>query len=80
MAGLPEAALASLTRTTVKWNLEAATGEASRNRQAGRRSAQAGHSDSALSVFRDCWMEPSLTELNRRMRTRMYGGVAGESG
>jgi len=33
-----------------------------------------------LSVFRDCWIASSSTELNRRMRTRMYGGVAGESG
>ena len=32
------------------------------------------------SVFHGCWMHSSSTELNRRMRTRMYGGVAGEKG
>jgi hypothetical protein len=32
------------------------------------------------SAFHGCWMCFSSTELNRRMRTRMYGGVAGESG
>ena len=35
---------------------------------------------SMRSVFLDCWTRSSSTELNRRMRTRMYGGVAGESG
>src|SRR5438552_6437891 len=35
---------------------------------------------SMLSVFLGCWTCSSSTELNRRMRTRMYGGVAGESG
>jgi hypothetical protein len=35
---------------------------------------------SIRSVFHGCWMCSSSTELNRRMRTRMYGGVAGESG
>jgi len=34
---------------------------------------------STLSVFRDC-SRSSSTKLNRRMRTRMSGGVAGESG
>src|SRR6266576_5422615 len=34
---------------------------------------------SMRSVFLGCWMCSSSTELNRRMRTRMYGGVAGES-
>ncbi len=34
---------------------------------------------SMRSVFHDCGMASSSTELNRRMRTRMYGGVAGES-
>ncbi len=33
---------------------------------------------SIRSVFLGCWMCSSSTELNRRMRTRMYGGVAGE--
>ena len=33
---------------------------------------------STRSVFLGCWTRSSLTELNRRMRTRMYGGVAGE--
>jgi RNA-directed DNA polymerase len=32
------------------------------------------------SGFPGCWMSASVTELNRRMRTRMYGGVAGASG
>jgi hypothetical protein len=31
------------------------------------------------SDFHACWTSTSVTELNRRMRTRMYGGVAGES-
>src|SRR5947207_15658920 len=35
---------------------------------------------STRSVFLGCWTRSSLTELNRRMRTRMYGGVAGASG
>src|SRR5664279_1904175 len=35
---------------------------------------------SLRSVFLGCWMCSSSTELNRRMRTRMYGGVAGEGG
>jgi len=35
---------------------------------------------STRAVFPGCWTSSSLTELNRRMRTRMYGGVAGESG
>ena len=32
------------------------------------------------SVFHGWWTCFSSTELNRRMRTRMSGGVAGESG
>jgi hypothetical protein len=35
---------------------------------------------STRSVFPGCWMYSSSTELNCRMPTRMYGGVAGESG
>jgi len=35
---------------------------------------------STRSVFHDCLNCFSSTELNRRMRTRMSGGVAGESG
>src|SRR6266478_7122085 len=47
---LPEAALASDSGTTVKRNLPTATGEASRDCEAGWRDAQAGHPDSAGSV------------------------------
>ena len=50
-AGLPEAALASNTGTAVGRDLPPATGEASRDREAGRRSAQAGHSDGAGSIY-----------------------------
>src|ERR1035437_5514154 len=35
---------------------------------------------SIRSVFLGCWTYSSSTELNRRMRTRMYGGVAGRVG
>src|SRR6266516_3374953 len=47
---LPEAALASPSGTAVKWDLPTATGEKSRDQEAGRRDAQAGHSDGAGSV------------------------------
>src|SRR6266700_1719916 len=47
---LPEATLASFAGTTVTWNLPTATGEASRDQEAGRRDTQAGHSDGAGSV------------------------------
>jgi RNA-directed DNA polymerase len=50
-AGLPEAALASDSGTTVEWDLQAATGEAGGNPEAGRRSAQAGHPDGAGSIY-----------------------------
>src|SRR5437773_2264288 len=50
VAGLPEAALASHSGATVNWDLSTATGEASGDREAGRRGAQAGHSDGAGPV------------------------------
>jgi hypothetical protein len=51
VAGLSEAALASFTGATVKWNLPPATGEKSRDREAGWRDAQTGHPDGAGSVY-----------------------------
>ena len=38
------------TGTAAEWDLQAATGEASRNPEAGRRGAQAGHPDGAGSI------------------------------
>src|SRR5438128_530425 len=48
---LPEATVASDSGTTVERDLSTASGEASRNRQAGRRGAQAGHPDGAGPVY-----------------------------
>jgi hypothetical protein len=50
VTGLSEATLASDSGTTARRNLQAATGEAGGNPQAGRRSAPIGHSDGAGSV------------------------------
>jgi hypothetical protein len=47
VTGLSETALASHSGTTAERNLSTATGEASGDRQAGRGSAQAGHSHGA---------------------------------
>src|ERR1017187_9038466 len=45
-----KAALPSHPETTVEWDLRAETGEAGRNRQAGRRGAKAWHPDGAGSI------------------------------
>jgi len=47
---LPETALASHPGTTVEWDLRAETGEAGRNRQAGRRGAKAWYPNGAGSI------------------------------
>src|ERR1051325_9723552 len=47
---LPEAALASPTGTGAEGNLPTATGATSRDQEAGRGDAQAGHPDGAGSV------------------------------
>src|SRR5437773_3696929 len=51
VAGLPEAALASDSGTTDERDLPTATGEASGDREAGRRDAQTGHSHGAGSIY-----------------------------
>src|SRR5215470_1655179 len=49
--GLLEATLASHSGTAAEWDVSTATGEASGDCQAGRRSAQVGHSHGAGSIY-----------------------------
>src|SRR5205085_438524 len=51
VAGPPEAALASPTGAAVERDLPTATGAKSRDQEAGRRDAQAGHPDGAGPVY-----------------------------
>src|SRR6266536_1822903 len=80
---LPEAALAGPTGTTVKWNLPTATGEKSRDQEAGRRDAQAGHSNSAGSVHPAGGDAGSARQMGPdvfRAQSRLSSATLGASG
>src|SRR5258708_7170384 len=83
VAGLPEAVLASHSGTTVKWDLSTATGEASRDREAGRRGAQARHPDGAGSVYPAGGDAGSATQMGPdvfRTQSRVSSATLGASG
>src|SRR5258708_7442262 len=63
----PERALASHPRTTPQRNLHTTTGETGGNPEAGRRGAQAGHSDSAGSVHPASGAAGAAEELGRNV-------------
>src|SRR6266849_235851 len=87
VAGLPEAALASPTGTAVERGLPTATGEKSRDREAGRRDAQAGHSDSAGSFCPAggeagpaAQMGPDVFRTQSRVSSATLGASGGSQG
>src|SRR6266700_3890845 len=84
---LPEAALASPTGTTAKWNLPTATGEKSRDQEAGRRDAQTGHPHSAGSVHpaggdagAAAQMGPDVLRTQSRVSPATLGASGGGQG
>src|SRR6266496_3161921 len=80
---LPEATLASFAGTTVTWNLPTATGETSRDQEAGRRDTQAGHSDGAGSVCPAGGDAGSATQVGPdvlRTQSRVSSAALGASG
>ncbi len=82
-ARLPEAALARHSGTTVEWDLSTATGETSRDREAGRRDAQAGHPDGAGSVDPAGGDAGAATQMGPdvlRTQSRISSATLGASG
>src|SRR5271167_667782 len=84
---LPEAALASPTGATVKWDLSTAAGEKSGDQEAGRRDAQAGHSDGAGSVCpaggdagSAAQMGPDVLRTQSRVSSATLGASGGGEG
>ncbi len=69
----PERALASHSGTTPQRNLQTATGTTSRNTEAGRWSAQVGHSDGAGSIHSASGDAGAAKELGRNvLRTQLW--------
>jgi hypothetical protein len=85
--GLPAAALAQDAGTTVERDLQATTGKASRNPEAGRRGAKAWHPNGAGSIYpasgdvgSTTQMGPDLLRTQPRVPAETLGASSGSQG